>query len=209
MFKSTSKWKSYWKNRRIDWRSAYGDSKEATCHPHRELIIRKLRGMKFGSLCELGMGAGANLVRIQKEFPPVQLGGADVSAAAIKSALTVLPRGIFDVRSMDDLFFSDKSVDVCLTDMAAIYLSKKPFRKCLSEIKRITRRNVIFVEFHHKSWLKRLALWLATGYNAHDWKKELEKAGFHDVEVEKFAEEFWPGGEPQKTFGHVITASVL
>ena len=202
---STRRHTRYWKTRKIDWEKDY---LLTWTHPHRQLIIDFLKTKSFGSVCELGCASGPNLVRIRKEFPSVQLGGVDVAPDAIALARRVFPDGIFEVRSAHDLFFSDKSVDVTLTDMALIYLSKREFRKALKEIRRITRKYCIFVEFHHVSWFKRLALKLGVGYNAYDWPKELEAAGFHDIEIRKIRENEWPDGEAQRAFGFIITCRV-
>lgn len=203
--RSTKGWIKYWQEREIDWDKDYLRSWD---HPHRNLIVAILSQFKFASLMELGCASGPNLVRIRKQWPSLQVGGTDVSKEAIALAKKTIPNGIFDTASADEIFFSDNSVDVGLTDMTCIYLDKKRLKKTLAKMKKVVRKHVVFCEFHHKSWIKRLGLKLFTGYNAYDWVKLLEKEGFYDVEKIKITEDFWPGGEPQKTFGYIITATV-
>lgn len=206
MRKTTKQWSRFWKNRKIDWDAAYGSGKEAVEHPHRKLIIKAIRDLGVSTLMEIGCGAGVNLVNIRRYYPQMQVGGVDVNEEAIETAKRLIPNGILDARSADDLFFDRKSVDCTLSDMCQIYFSPLRIGKVLKEIKRVTGRYVIFIEFHSTSWLKRLALWLATGYFSYDYKKLLLKHDFHDIELRKLKESDWPGGEPQKTFGYIITA---
>lgn len=194
----------YWANRKIDWRQAYWNPE----HPHRDLIIKALRGIKFGSLIEVGCGAGANLGKIIQNFKGVSVGGIDINADAIKTAEEIFGNDaeVLEVSSMDKIFLSDLSCDVILSDMALIYMSPFTIKKAIKEIHRVARNHIIFVEFHHKSWWKRFVLRLISGYNAYDYKDLLEKNGFHDVEIYKLTEADWPGGQPQKTFACLIAA---
>ncbi len=134
------------------------------------------------------------------------MGGMDVNAEAIKQAKINCPYVVnMEVSNGREVFYSDKSTDVILTDMCLIYLSPWKIMPMLKEIKRVTRNNVIFVEFHSPSLWKRLILMLA-GYYAYNYPKLLAKAGFYDIQLTKIPEALWPGGEPQKTYGYVITA---
>lgn len=209
MFRTSRQWTDWWKNRKdISWDRAYGSAPEAVYHPHRGLIIEELRKKPFGSIGEVGCGAGANLLLIRKFFPHVQVGGADVNPEAIATAKRLMPGGFFDCKNADDLWFSTDSCDVALSDMTCIYLDRRHIRKALLEMKRIARQRIILVEFHHKSWWKRTALWLATGYSAYDYSRLLEQIGFYNIEGRKLTEQDWPGGQPQKEFAWIFMASV-
>lgn len=205
MLKSTEQHKRYWAERQIDWKTSYFDTHD---HPHRELIVRLLKTIPFKSLLEVGCASGPNLYKIRQNFPHAELGGVDVSEAAVHEGRKHLPGVSLEVGSADDIFFSDKSTDVLLTDMALIYVGPMNIDKSIKEIKRVTRSYAMFVEFHSESWLKRTALRFASGYNAYDYKKLLSKHGFYDIRTIKIPEEAWPGGEPQKTFGYIITARI-
>lgn len=205
--KSTAKWIKYWLTRKIDWKTAYLDTWN---HPHRQVIVDILKSFKFkfDSILEVGCASGPNLVKILQAFPNIQVGGVDVAPQAIRLAQQVFPRGVFDVKSVDEMFFSDKCADVSLSDMTLIYLEPKRIKKALREMKRVSKKAVVLCEFNSTSWLKRLALRWASGYNAYDYKKLLEEIGFWDIQLRRIPDGAWPGGEPQKTFGYFITARV-
>lgn len=195
----------YWKNRVMDWKQGYWAD-----HPHRELIIKALRGMNFGSVVEFGCASGYNLHKIRQNFPHSEIGGIDISEEAIETAKKLLPddTAVLEVSSADSVFLSDKSSDVVLTDMVLIYFDPMSIKNVLEEMRRVARKYVILVEFHHTNWLKRLALRLLTGYNSYNYRKLLLKHNFHDLEFYKLTEKDWPGGNPQKEFGWLIVGKV-
>lgn len=204
--KTSKHHEEWWAKRQIDWKTSYTDTWN---HPHRKLVIDALARFKWLSLFEVGCGGGPNLVNIQKHFPKVHLGGADVNRASIAEAQKYLHKSsTFIDGPAHDLFLSDRSTDIVLSDMVLIYYGPRKIRKALKEIKRITRKGIVFVEFHSKNPLKRLALALASGYYAHNFEKLLLREGFYDVTIEKLKESDWPGGNPQKDFAYVITAKV-
>lgn len=204
MLKSTAQHTKFWQERKIDWKTAYLDT---IGHPHRKLIMDQLRRWHFGSILEIGCASGPNLYRIAKEFG-VQVGGVDVNPEAIAMARRALPGGILEVGLATDLFFSDKSADVILSDMTLIYVGPGQIGKAIEEIKRVARSYVVLCEFHHSNLLARLGLSLTSGYYAYNYPKLLARHGFYDIEIHKISQEDWPGGEPQRTFGYIITAKV-
>ena len=208
ILKSTKRFTKYWQNRHtekgFDWKTAYLDGWQ---HPHRYMIVEILKKFKWHSLLEIGCASGPNLHLIKQAFPQSKLGGMDVSKEAIKVASQNLHKDIhLDVGSAYEGFLSDNSCDVILTDMTLIYVDD--IKRALKEFKRLSGRAVVLCEFHSKSWWKRLALRLATGYRARDYKTLLEKEGFWDINLYKIPEQLWPGGEPQRSYGYVITARI-
>jgi len=203
--KTTNQHKKYWKDRKIDWKTSYLDTWN---HPHRKLIIAALRGFHWVSLMEVGVGGGANLYNILKNFKGKQIGGIDVNKDAIELAQKTFNGGLFKVNSADDIMLSDNSTDVMLSDMTLIYVSPLQIMSYLKEIKRVARNYIVLCEFHSDSWWNRLALKINTGYNAHNYRKLLTKLGFYDIFTYKLKEEDWPGGNPQKTFAYLIIAKV-
>lgn len=202
---------AYWKNRKIDWQESY---LKTWNHKHRSVISSALRLFPWISLFEIGVGGGANIVRLVKDFPGKQIGGIDINKEAIEFCSKTFKGGLFKVGDGKDIMMSDKSVDVVLTDMTLIYISPWEIKKYLKEIERITRSYVVFCEFHSDSLWNRIALKLNTGYYAHNYKKLLQNAGFCDILDYKLTPEDWPetdgtpGHEPQKTFAHIIIAKV-
>lgn len=203
--KSTKTWASWWENRKIDWKTRYLDTWN---HPHRTLISGYLKQFPWTSLFEVGCGAGANLVNILKNTEGKQLGGFDINPEAIELAKKTFSNGVFKVGNVENLMLSDSSVDVILSDMTLIYVAPRDIENVLRELKRVARLRVVLCEFHSDRWINRLMLRWRTGYNAHNYKALLEKLGFYDVHMLKIPPEFWPGGEPQKTFAYIISAKV-
>ena len=201
--KSTNYFRRYWKGRAINWKDSYFTPN----HPHRQLLIDALRQFSFRSVLEVGCAAGANLYKIKQNFPKVDVGGIDWNVDAIEEAKKMLPKvAVLQVGEATDIYISSKGSDIILTDMCYIYLDKKNFHKAIQEAKRVARVGIVLCEFHHPNWFMRQALKLTTGYNAYDYQKELERAGFYDIQFTKLTEQDWPGGEPQKSYGFVISA---
>jgi len=205
LFKSTEQHKKYWAGRKINWKTSYLDTWD---HPHRKVLIYMLKQIPWFSLMEIGCGSGPNLMQILKSIPGKQLGGIDINKDAIDLAKVTFKGGVFFTCSADDIMMSDKSCDVILSDMTLIYVDRLNIRRYLKEIKRVARKYVVFCEFHHKSWFKRMYLKITSGYNAYDWKELLTSEDFYDIINYKLAEEEWPGGNPQKTFGSIFIAKV-
>ena len=206
MFKTTKQHKKYWESRKIDWNKAYFST---WTHPHRILIINYLRSIRFGSLYEIGCAAAANLFVINQAFPRVRVGGCDVNNDALREGIKHLPRNAFlQEGHAEDLFMSDKSTDVVLTDMMCIYLSPRSMNRFIKEAKRITRSHVIFVEFNSESLWERLRIWWETGYYVHNFRKLLAQNGFYDVIICPMKEQDWPGGGLQPKVGAIITAKI-
>lgn len=204
MLKSTKQHSKYWKERKIDWKQAYLSTWD---HPHRNLIVWMLKSIPFYSLWEVGCGAGANLVRIIKEMPNVQLGGSDISEDAINVCRETFKGGLFHTESGDNLLMSDKSVDVMLTDMCLIYVDPLRIRDYLREFKRVGRIAVVMVEFHSPSFWKRFKARLG-GYHVYNYRKLLEEEGFYEVMIQKIPNELWPGTDNNTEFRYIITAKI-
>lgn len=205
MLKTSRSHAQWWAHRKIDWATRYFDTHG---HPHRELILQALSMIRWKSILEVGCGAGANLLRILIAFPGAQVGGFDISVDAIQTAKEKLPKAYhLDTSPAHDLFISDKSCDVILTDACLIYMGPLMIRKVIKEIRRVARGNVIFCEFHSTSFWHRLWLYGKTGYFSHNYLKLLKRYGFYDVQVRKIPAKYWPG-TPWETEGYIITASL-
>lgn len=201
----TKKHIKYWAERKMDWFTSYWID-----HPHRNLIIQALKNIKFNSIVEIGCGAGYNLHKIRENFPKVEIGGIDISKDAIETAKRLLPQdtAVLEVSSMTDMFLSDKCVDVVLSDTSLIYIDPANINKTIKEIKRVTRKYIVFVEFHSQSWLKRLELRIKTGYNAYNYFKLLEKHGFRNIEILRLSHNDWPGDKTLISFRYIIVAKI-
>lgn len=215
---TTKQHHNYWKNRKIDWNRHYTDTWN---HPHREVICNKLRSWKWVSILEVGCASGPNLIKIWGQFPKADVAGVDINPDAIQTAqnifrdLTkdwfkefgvrrVLPW--FKVNSANNIMISDDATDIIMSDRTLIYVGSRDIKKYLLEMKRVTRNRIMLVEFHHKSWWKRLVCKLKTGYNAHNYKKLLEEIGFYNVEVEKLPKGLWGENDRHEDYNFIITA---
>jgi ubiquinone/menaquinone biosynthesis C-methylase UbiE len=206
MIKTTNQQKKFWKERSIDWKKDY-QCKEMIEHPHRRLITWILKSIQFHSLWEVGVGGGANLIRIAQDIPNKQLGGSDVNPEAIALLKETFTGGMFHVESGDDMMMSDNSLDVILTDMCLIYVDPRHIDKYLKEFYRVGRNYIVLVEFHSNSWWKRMKARLG-GYHVYDYRKRLERIGYYDIMVQKIPEEYWPGTDQNTEFRSIITARI-
>lgn len=210
-FKSTKQHAEYWKNRKIDWLSHYAST---WTHPHRQMIIDKLKSFKWISIIEVGCACGPNLMRIISQFPRADVGGVDVNEDAIEAAKGIFTDALkgtgrsawFKVNRGDNMMISDNATDVVLSDMTLIYVGPREIKKYLLEMKRVARNQIMLMEFHHKNPFKRFLLKWKSGYNAYDYKKLLSECGFFNIQVEKLPPEMWDNHDPQKTYAYLITA---
>lgn len=202
LFNSTKKWVNWWARRKINWKEHYMNPD----HPHRILIGQVLKHLQWGSLIEVGCGAGANLVQIVKSNPGKQLGGVDVNEDAIAFAKTRLTGALLKVNSADDVLLSDQATDVILSDMCMIYVTPRLIPKYLTEFKRLARNYVVLCELHSTSFWKRLAVKWKEGYNVFNWPRLLEKNGFNDIQTYKITKDCWPESDLQQKYGFIIVA---
>ena len=192
-----------WETRKIDWEKHYYATWD---HPHRHVLVSILAQIPFLSLWEVGVGGGANLVKILKTIPKkVQLGGCDVNEDAVEFCRSKFNGAIFHHEPGDNMLMSDKSVDIVLTDMTLIYV--KNIDDYIKEFKRVARSHVVLCEFHSTSFFKRLlARW--RGYNVYDYRKLLERHGFYNIQVVHIPEAYWPGTDKNTEFRSIITAQL-
>lgn len=205
MLRTTKHQTEYWQKRKIDWKEAY---QSTVNHPHRALISAILRSIPFTSLWEVGVGGGANLIRILSDHKGKQLGGSDVSEEAIALCRETFKGGLFHVEAGDNLMMSDHSVDVILSDMCLIYVDPRHIDDYLKEFKRVGRSYIVLCEFDSKSWWKRLVTRITTGYHVYDYYKRLEKLGYYNIQVQKIPTELWPGTDKNTEFRSIITAKI-
>ena len=201
---TTGQHKQWWAKRQIDWKTSYLDTWN---HPHRFYITAVLKKLSWMSLMEIGCGPGANLMNIVQNIPGKQVGGVDVNPEAIELANKTFTHGLFKVNSADDVMMSDKATDVTLSDMTLIYVDPLHIGRYIKEVKRITRKYIVLCEFNSKSRWKRIKLRLTSGYNAYDWKKELTKYGFYDINIYPLPKDAWPDAQHQDLRA-IITAKV-
>ena len=201
--KGLSKW---WDNREMDWEKDYFATWK---YPHRAVLTMMLKPLMPASVWEVGVGGGANLMRIIQEIyggRPVAavLGGSDISKSAIDFCTKKFQGGVFHHESGDDMMMSDKSVDIIVTDMTLIYVGPFKIKDYLKEFKRVARKYVILLEFNSPSFKKRWLYRIRHGQHAHDYRKLLEDLGYYNIIVQRVPPQFGVQGD----LIHVITAQI-
>ena len=181
---TTEQNKKYWEKRKLGWE----DYLNTADHPHRHFISHILKQLNWLSLIEIGCGSGPNLANIVKNIPGKQLGGVDINPEAIELCKKTFKGGHFKVSSADNMMMTDKGTDIVLSDMFLIYIGPFKIKKYLTELKRVSRNNVVLVEYHSKSWWKRQWLRVFSGRHAYDYKKLLQGMGFYDITMVKMPE---------------------
>lgn len=203
MLKNTKHQTNYWKQRKIDWKESY---QSTVNHPHRKLISMMLGSIPFTSLWEVGVGGGANLIKIVQDYKGKQLGGSDVNADAVALCQETFQNGLFRVEAGDNLLMSDKSVDIILSDMCLIYVDPLKIDDYLKEFKRVARNYIVLCEFDSRSFWQRQKARFTSGYHVYDYQRRLEKLGYFNIQVQKIPVELWPGTDNNTEFRSIITA---
>lgn len=195
---------NWWRNRKIDWEKSYWTPR----HPHRILILREMLRFVFKSVFEIGCGAGVNLANIYNVFRGVEVGGTDVNPDAIALAKKMVPYAKdLEIGTTDDIFFSDKSIDLIIADAVLLYVDRKKIHKTIKELARVVRNGVVFCEPYDPRWWKRIWVGNKEKMYLHNYPKLLEKYGFYDVKVTKIEKQFWDDSL-WYTYGYIISAKI-
>lgn len=179
-------------------------------HSHRDYLIKLLKTCRFSSILEIGCGCGSNLYRIKKEFPNVRVAGCDINEDAIRIAIKKFKNEFspdkFEKKTIDGtseidlrvgevsaIPFNGRSFDIILTDAMLIYVTPDKMARALREIRRVGDGGgkVIMVEYHSKSFLKRLVVRLFSRYNSYDYEKLLAKNYFKGIKLFKITDKVW------------------
>jgi ubiquinone/menaquinone biosynthesis C-methylase UbiE len=154
---------------------------------------------------EIGCGIGTNLTNIFSIFGKLgaEVGGTDEDPRAVEIARKNCPfaRDI-EVGTADDIFFSDKSIDIIITDATLMYV--KNINKAIKEMATVSRNGVVLCELYSPSAFKRIKLRLK-GFYAHDYKRLLEKNDFYDIQMTKIKD--WPDSLWAE-YGYIISAKI-
>jgi ubiquinone/menaquinone biosynthesis C-methylase UbiE len=152
----TSLQECIWKTRHITkgkaWAEGYSDTID---HPHRKLVINKiLKYAPFRNILEVGCNMGPNLILLSRELKNVQLYGIDINSYAVEVGKSYFKQnGIKNIQLMAGKAhklnrFGNKFFDVSFTDATLIYIGPDRITKVLKEMERITRKVLIFNEWH-------------------------------------------------------------
>lgn len=201
----------YWRYRHLvkpDWSSSYLQTVD---HPHRQFLREHLQRLEpFSKVLELGCASGPNLELLSKEYPSVHFTGLDISPEAIKNATkTFQEKGIsnvsFGVSNLGDLSrYEDNSFDVVFSDAVLIYFDEPTFIKTLQELKRITKKAFIFIEYDgDKNSLTKQELNDMGSYHMRDYSSYFPNAKITKYDID---ESIWSTNWVQ--FGKLITVEL-
>lgn len=135
--------------------SSYANGSNTLHHPHRSYLVTKISNFyQIKSLLEVGCGDGPNLFLLSTKFPEAKLSGVDINPWSVENGNEWLKReGLLNINlsvgKADELEkFLDNSFDIILTDAVLMYIGPDKIRKIMSEMIRIARQGLIFVEWH-------------------------------------------------------------
>ena len=161
------------------------------------------------SVLEVGCNCGPNLYILAKRFPDAEIRGIDINPMAVQKGNEWLAQeGISNVKlsvgRADDLRqFEDKSFDVVFTDAVLIYIGPDKIRKVVEEMLRVTRKVLIFLEWHSFD-SKCNPLGVYVGHWMRDYTALLKEfVSENNIKVTKMPKDLWPDKNWQK-WGGVI-----
>jgi len=195
-----------------DWIMGYWNSK---FHPHRKLLVEKISHYLPLSILEIGSNCGPNLYLIAKKFPNTKIIGIDINQVAVLKGNELFAReGISNVnlltRKADTLDqFQDKSFDIVFSDAVLMYIGPDKIKKFIKELIRISRKVLIFVEWHENSEKDKKGLGI---YHFSHWKRNYKNLlkQFVDedqIHITKIPEELWLGKDWGE-LGYVIEVTL-
>ena len=189
----------YWINRSLndakrDW-SETSDNwiKDYTLsinHPHRVLIKEAMYFIdNFASVLEVGCNSLPNLHILQGSNSAGKFAGIDINEEAIKEAKINLSDIELKVGSVLNIPFPDKTFDVILSDAVFMYIDPNQIEKAMSEIGRVAKKGLIFIE-----WIDDSKNGIIKDYHwARDYVHWLHKLKFDDnILIKKITKDIWP-----------------
>ena len=179
-------------------------------HSHRKFLVNRISLLNPKSILEIGCNWGPNLYLIAKKFPQCKIKGIDINSEAIEIGNKLFKKEkISNVKlsigkADEPNQFQDKSFDIVFTDAVLIYIGPDKIKKVIREMIRITRKALIFVEWHDgdQKWSGK--------YNAHVgvWQRNYSDllrnfVAENQITISKIPEELWPDENWQK-YGYII-----
>jgi SAM-dependent methyltransferase len=172
-------------------------SVEETPHPHRRLLLEKIKKINPDRVLEFGCGSGANLLAIAEKFPSIkEIFGIDINKDAVKIGnLLLAGRGYSNARIIFGNVgvlskIADKSYDLVFSDAVLIYIAADDIQKVVSEMIRIAKKKIILIERHSENKSAR------GEYDGNLWTRNyrnlLREIG-QSAEFTKISSEIWGG----------------
>jgi len=153
----TNDWERYWANRKFgkdwhgqqkNWIDGYWNSRH---HLHRKLLVDTIVKYEPKTVLEIGCASAPNLALLTERLPQTKLVGMDINEHALNRAryeFALNPNVTLHYGKADQMGFADKYFDVTFTDAMMIYIGKDKITQVMENIKRTTKKAVIFLERH-------------------------------------------------------------
>jgi len=144
---------------RIYWKGYYllakEDKGENLSHPYKDVFLKEVLGTApFGTMFEIGCGAGFNLHQLAKKFLDKKFYGIDISGKAIQHGKEFLKKekisNVFLEKSaIENLSgFTDKSMDIVFSYAAIMYIGPDSIARAVKEMLRVAKKTIILCEYH-------------------------------------------------------------
>jgi len=162
--------------------------------PQKEIIAKEI-DIDFDSILEVGCQWGENILALERKFPNKRILGVDMDTEVISEGRKYLLRGMLtygDVRSLD---YKDNEFDIVFTNALICMLEKSDVKQAIKEIKRVAKKQIMFIELMTEDLIGRVHGKGRVGVN---WKQMFPKA-----EIRKITKEEWDA-EPWLSFGYLI-----
>lgn len=183
------------------------------CDSHRAFLVERVgRFAPFESVLEVGCGAGGNLIALSRAYPGTRLYGVDISARAVTAAETLLAREaianitIYKNRADNLRCFSDRSIDIVLTDATLMYVGPDKIGRVMSELARVARKGWVLNEWHlfERNSPGSAACWYYAHW-VHDYTQVAGNApAVKAVRVERLPAGLWGPGGGWEIYGAVV-----
>ena len=127
-------------------------------HPHRKQIVSAISSFgNINSVLEIGCNSGPNMFLLAQKIKNLQIYGIDINKRAIAygKKMAHLERinnlYFFYGKAYDLSIFSSNTIDIVLCDAVLMFVGPKKIGQALSEMRRVTRRGLVFNEYHSEN----------------------------------------------------------
>jgi ubiquinone/menaquinone biosynthesis C-methylase UbiE len=194
-----------------EWVISYWDSRN---HSHRSFLAERISRLSPSSILEIGCNCGPNLYLLAQRFPNAEIVGIDINPMAVEIGNKLFAQeGLSNVKLLvgraDELKrFESTGFDVLFTDAVLIYIGPDKIKKVIAEMLKITRKALIFWEWHSFDYVSNP---LGTRVGGH-WMRDYvalfkQFIPEKNIRVTKMPEELWLDKNWQR-WGGVIEVNV-
>jgi len=159
-----------------------------------KFIIANEIDIDFESILEVGCYYGESLSALEKKYPDKRIVGIDVDSDILTESRPYLSKAITTYGDGRGIHFKDKSFDIVFTNALICMLAKEDVERVISEILRVAKRQVFFIEL----WCEDELIGIRNNRTAVNWRKM-----FPNAEIRKITKEEWDV-EPWLTYGYLI-----